>query len=466
MAGKQWKAWSSRVVSACLQMGEASGGRLHVVSCYALTRAARREVKDAFFQELDHIFASVPSGEKYVVLSDFNAHIGSREHVGDHWDAMRGLQRYGVINDAGRELLSFLSVHQATVCNRWLRKKAIHQQTWQHPKLKQWSCIDYVLTRQKDRKICLDVAVKRGAECNTDHQFVYARLRMAGCGYRRKAYVNGKGTYDVSKLVRVRQGDYDGSDQLVMEEFQEEVVERARAVWPEEGMAENKWTALRTVQTDAADSWLGRVKGYQPDWFQESLNELKAILRNRNDAYIKWLAMRKREDLVQFKEAGSVARKAIRQVKNAWFQANTDETQKQHFGGKVVWKCIWDLQRACRGLVPSKAITISDESGKPYSTPVSQQQHWRRHFTKVLNVRYQYQPAKMEKVRQREVDEDLGKTPSSAEVTRALGTLKNGKAPRSSDILPEMLKVGRRNEDYMRLIMNLVEAVWKETRVP
>ena len=48
-AGNQWKAWSSRVVSACLQMGEGSGGRLHVVSCYAPTRAARREVKDAFF---------------------------------------------------------------------------------------------------------------------------------------------------------------------------------------------------------------------------------------------------------------------------------------------------------------------------------------------------------------------------------------------------------------------------------
>ena len=151
----------------------------------------------SFFQEFDHKLASGPSGEKYVVLGDFNARVGSREHVGDQWDAMRGPYGYGVINDAGRELLSFLSVHQATVCNTWFRKKAIHQQTWQHPKLKQWTCIDYVLTCQKSRKTCLDVVVKRGAECNTDHQFVCARLRMARCGYRRKASVNGKGRYDV-----------------------------------------------------------------------------------------------------------------------------------------------------------------------------------------------------------------------------------------------------------------------------
>ena len=64
------------------------------------------------------------------------------------------------------------------------------------------------------------------------------------------------------------------------------------------------------------------------------------------------------------------------------------------------------------------------------------------------------------------MDEDLGKTPSSVEVAEALGKLKNGKAPGSSDILPEMLKVGHRNEDFMRLIAHLVETVWKEKRIP
>ena len=61
----------------------------------------------------------------------------------------------------------------------------------------------------------------------------------------------------------------------MMEEFQEEMVERARAVWPKEGMAKDKWNAVRTALTEAAESQLGRVKGHQPDWFQESLDELR-----------------------------------------------------------------------------------------------------------------------------------------------------------------------------------------------
>ena len=77
--------------------------------------------------------------------------------------------------------------------------------------------------------------------------------------------MKGKGRCDVSKLVRVRQGEDDGCHQLVMEEFQKDMMERAGAAWPEEGMAEEKWTAVCTALREAAGSQLGRVKGHQPD---------------------------------------------------------------------------------------------------------------------------------------------------------------------------------------------------------
>ena len=45
-------------------------------------------------------------------------------------------------------------------------------------------------------------------------------------------------------------------------------------------------------------------------------------------------------------------------------------------------------------------------------------------------------------MRQRVTDTDLGTVPTSAEVAKARGKLKNGKAPGSYNILPEMLKTG------------------------
>ena len=80
-AGRQWKAWSSRAVSACLHLGGRSRDKLHIVSCYAPTRAASRQEKDTLFDELNSILSSVPAGEKYIVLDDFNTRVGSRHVV-------------------------------------------------------------------------------------------------------------------------------------------------------------------------------------------------------------------------------------------------------------------------------------------------------------------------------------------------------------------------------------------------
>ena len=84
------------------------------MSCYAPTRAVSREVKDAFFQELNNIIFGVQAGEMYIIVGDFNARVGSMERDDDEWSGVRGPHGFGSVNDAGKELLSFLSLHQAT----------------------------------------------------------------------------------------------------------------------------------------------------------------------------------------------------------------------------------------------------------------------------------------------------------------------------------------------------------------
>ncbi len=66
-----------------------------------------------------------------MMLGDFNARVGSRRSEDDEWWYERGPHGHGVLNEAGRELLSFLSTNEATVCNTWFAKKNIYKQTWQ-----------------------------------------------------------------------------------------------------------------------------------------------------------------------------------------------------------------------------------------------------------------------------------------------------------------------------------------------
>ena len=81
-----------------------------------------------------------------------------------------------------------------------LRKKYIHKFTWQHPKSKKWHCIDYAILRQKDRARCCDAAIKRGAECNMDHQLFHIKLRFPGKNKQPKPRIKVPGKFDVSKL--------------------------------------------------------------------------------------------------------------------------------------------------------------------------------------------------------------------------------------------------------------------------
>ena len=102
-----------------------------MLSCYAPTFAATKEEKNEFFDSLQAALSSIPPDECFVMLGDFNACVGSRCVDDSDWWYERGPHGF---NEAGRELLSFVSTNDATICNTWFKKRGIHKQTWQHPK--------------------------------------------------------------------------------------------------------------------------------------------------------------------------------------------------------------------------------------------------------------------------------------------------------------------------------------------
>ena len=106
-----------------------------------------------------------------------------------------------------------------------------------------------------------------------------------------------------------------------------------------------------------------------------------------------------------------MARKTIRNAENNWFQGKAEEAEKEHFGGKKVYKCIRDMQHGHRGLRPSRVVSIEDENGVLCTTTNAQHQRWGRHFKNMLNIRTGVMAEEMERVCQREVRADLGNIP-------------------------------------------------------
>ena len=249
--GSQWKAWNSRLVTTKLKVGSGRSSHLHILSCYAPTFAASRDEKDRFFDSLQDALSLIPCDECFVMLGDFNARVGSRGVINEWWYE-RGPHGYGELNEAGKELLSFLFTNEATVSNTWFKKRDICKQTWQHPKSKRWHCIDYMIVRKAHRRRCLDVSVMRGADCNTDHRLLRAKLTVG----RSRSFMRDCAGASVRRwdVARLQGSSVDAKGRATTRgRYLKRIEEKLLDSWDKDSSVETKWDTLKSVLCGGAN---------------------------------------------------------------------------------------------------------------------------------------------------------------------------------------------------------------------
>ena len=161
---------------------------------------------------------------------------------------------------------------------------------------------------------------------------------------------------------------------ITRSEFQDQVCKMTRELWNSQGTVEEKWAAIKTALCVSAKSILGSERKQQPDWYWESSAELKPLFVERNRLYSRWLSTKRESDRKKFARMRKDARRAVREAKNTWFLRKAEEAQRGRHGGKIVWKCIRDIQRGRQGLVPVRSATIRNEEGVTCSTTELQYQ--------------------------------------------------------------------------------------------
>ena len=88
--------------------------------------------------------------------------------------------------------------------------------------------------------------------------------------------------------------------------------------------------------------------------------------------------------------------------------------QRQRVGDMEAGWCgaASDIQQGRRGLVPVRSAAVRDEDGSVCSSPEAQQQRWRQHFTKVLNIQSEFSAEELGKVRERPTRPDIAELSS------------------------------------------------------
>ena len=139
-------------------------GKRHatIVSAYASTIINPDEAKDKFYDDLDSVISAAPRTDKFILLGDFNARVGTDHQT---WEGMIRSEGVGRCNSNGLLLLRKCAEHELLITNTIFRLQTRRKTSWMHPRSKHWYLIDYVIVRRKDRQEVRVIKTMCGADC-------------------------------------------------------------------------------------------------------------------------------------------------------------------------------------------------------------------------------------------------------------------------------------------------------------
>ena len=152
------------------------GMKMVIITGYAPTEMAERNVKLAFYTEVDQYMQSIPADFRnhVVLLGDFNARIGAYL---DTWAPVRGIYGSGTTtNENGQLLLALCARHGLLITNTMFNKK--NYGTWKHPRSKKWHTLDYCIIHQSLKWLAKNCGIEPAIDCNSDHIPVQLTLKV------------------------------------------------------------------------------------------------------------------------------------------------------------------------------------------------------------------------------------------------------------------------------------------------
>ena len=108
-----------------------------------------------------------------MLIGDFNAKVGDHQisqAMGNH-----GL---GDVNERGYRLIQFCENNQLTIANTLFEQPNRRKYTWMAPNGITRNQIDYIITRNRWKSNILNCRTFPGADCDTDHQLLIAKMRF------------------------------------------------------------------------------------------------------------------------------------------------------------------------------------------------------------------------------------------------------------------------------------------------
>ncbi|VVC38899.1 Endonuclease/exonuclease/phosphatase [Cinara cedri] len=346
-------------------------------------------------------------------------------------------------NDNGQRLIAFAISNGLTVSSTTFPHKNIHKVTWRSPDAKTLNQIDHVLIQTRYRSTIHDVRSHRGADCDTDHYLVIAKLRSKLKSQSRlKQGKRAKLNLELLKDENVRK-NYENE---VMKNLKENNVQMD---------VDLDWEKVSNAVKKAAATSIGELKRSKNTLYNDVCRIAVDKRRKARDDFIKHNSQITKEVFIRERK---IYKDTLQREKNNIFSNMLQIAEKDHTQGRTI--SFFRVVKQYKQFNPTW-IAIRDQDGQMLMEPESRAERWKGYFEELLNGRMSVQPVShTENERAEPYVEDI----SLKEVTIAISGLKNWKAPGIDDFPTELIKYG--GKELHVVIHRLCQLIWMKERLP
>ena len=409
----------------------------------------------------------VPKHEQLFVLMDANARTGRRKKGQVVSKDSKSLGAYGrdTLNDNGELLLSFANNHDLALVNTFFSTpKGGVSHTFNGRGKKR---IDYILTRQRDRKFVRNVTVHPQSSflSISDHNIVSAPVKLLGDFARnRRLKASAKPPVDRRRLV---------TDPQLRQEVATAVGTHLRANPPGDSSVDDVEAAFAAAIMRTAELVIPPQERRRPGrgWSGDARTE--AELQAATDAmHTAWQRLRMGTRDAQLRRAVRKACNWLKRVRSVavvrFFERHVVELDKQLRMGDQhgFFQNIKSVQLEETNKVESQCFR--DEEGRLLRDKGRSRKRWVRFFRSLLNSKSDMLDADIPKrLPQHPVASALGIEPTEEEIATAMKAMANAKAVGPDGLPAELLKLRlQQDRTILREIHRLTILIWRQGKVP
>ena len=420
----KWNPVSDRIISARFFSKFA---KLTVIQIYSPTNEAEEDDKDSFYEQLQKELDTVPNHDMVIVIGDANAKVGDSNQG---WEKVMGREGIGTMNENGCRLAEFCALNNLVIGGTLFKHPNVHKYTWESPNGRDKNQIDHVVINGRYRRSLLDVRVMRGADANSDHHLVCAKLRLKLCRDTNQRRSQRK-AYNMARL----------KDLQTRKTFQLELRNRFQQLPIQESTVDQQWENMRDIYNESAEKVLGIKRREHKDWISmetyRAMDERRMIKEEIGRTNSERLKEMKRE---QYRGKDREVKSKARADKRKYLDDIADKAEEA--AKKNQLSELYTLTRQLSNQKKSRGSGIRSKDGDLLTKEDQVLERWKEHFEEVLNIR-------SENI---DIPEgcNIGENPDIEtidtsqitidEVKRAIMKLKNGKSPGIDNINPELLK--------------------------